>query len=182
MVWIMQQILLNRYLAKFDELNSLFPQIINAGNTEQAVKEFDDILIDAYIEGFASAAYILGDISVDYNELNRAIEKKYDGVSIQDKAKQYYNDKDVERLRALLDSEYHRVYNTARDNAYKGHAKKWVTVGDDKVRPTHEFLDGVEVGANEKFFTYDGDSALFPGDFTSAENNANCRCVIDYLP
>lgn len=178
----MQPILLDRYLAKFDELNILFTDIINAETAEQAVKQFDDILIDAYIEGFASAAYILGDIAVDYNALDNAINKQYDGVSIQDKAREYYTSKDTESLKALVDSEYHRVYNTARDNAYKGHDKKWVTVGDDKVRPTHDFLDGVKVGANERFYTYDGDSALFPGDFTSAENNANCRCIIDYLP
>jgi len=179
----MQQILLNRYLAKFDEIKALFPEIINAETSKEAVKRFDDMLIDAYIEGFASAAYILGeDISVNNAELDEAIHKEYDGVSIQNKAEQYYNDNDPESLRALLDSEYHRVYNTARNNAYKGHGKRWVTVGDDKVRPTHDFLDGVEVGADERFYTYDGDSALFPGDFTSAENNANCRCIIDYLP
>lgn len=179
----MQQILLNRYLAKFDELNTLFTNIVNANNENEAREAFDDILIDAYIEGFASAAYILGeDTSIDNAELDRAIHKEYSGISIQDKAEQYYTDNDTESLKALLDSEYHRVYNTARDNAYKGYRKQWVTVGDDKVRPTHDLLDGVIVGEGERFYTYDGDSALFPGDFTSAENNANCRCIIDYLP
>lgn len=178
----MQRILLNRYLAKFDELNTLFTNIVNANSKKQAREAFDDILIDAYIEGFASAAYILGDINIDNALMYQALNKQYEGITIQDKAEKYYADNDFESLRALLDSEYHRVYNTARNDAYKGHDKRWVTVGDDKVRLTHDFLDGVTVGADERFYTYDGDSALFPGDFTSAENNANCRCIIDYLP
>lgn len=183
----MEQILLDRYIAKFDELNTLdvYSVILSADNYKKAIELFDDILIDAYIEGFASAAYILGeDRQIDNAQMQRALEKQYGGISIQDKVKEYYNSQDTESLKALVDSEYHRVYNTARDNAYSDYRykKKWVTVGDDKVRITHEFLDGVTVNANERFNTFDGDSALFPGDFTSAENNANCRCIIDYLP
>lgn len=179
----MERILVKRYLSKIDELNLLYSEILSAENGQKAREKFDDILIDAYIEGFASAAYVLGeDIELDNAQMINAIQKEYEGISIQDKAEQYYDSQDNESMKALLESEYHRVYNTARENSFVGHKKRWVTVGDDKVRITHEFLDGVTVNAGERFYTFDGDSALFPGDFTSAENNANCRCIIDYLP
>ncbi|MBQ0097903.1 MAG: hypothetical protein KBS62_03080 [Oscillospiraceae bacterium] len=180
----MEQILLKRYLTKFDELNTLkvYQKVIDAETKQDAVNEFNDILIDAYIEGFSSASYILGDISVDEVLLTESLDKEYDGVSIQEKIGTYYEQKDYVSAKALIESEYHRVYNKARENAYadKGYSKLWLTVGDDKVRETHSFLDGVTVNAGERFYTIDGDSALYPGDFENAENNANCRCVVDY--
>lgn len=58
--------------------------------------------------------------------------------------------------------------------------KVWATMEDERVRTTHEFLDGVGVPLDTLFFTIDNDSARYPGDFTKAENNTNCRCVIEY--
>jgi len=177
----MEQILINRYLAKFDELNTSIVSVMNAENEKKAIEEFDDILIDAYIEGFASARYILGDVDMDKAKLNSSLKQSYDGVSIQDKMKEYYNTKDEMSAKNLIDSEFHRMYNTARNNAFVGFKKQWITVGDERVRTNHELLEGVTVESNERFYTIDGDSALFPGGFANAENNANCRCIVDYL-
>lgn len=58
--------------------------------------------------------------------------------------------------------------------------KVWATMEDERVRTTHEFLDGVGVPLDTLFFTIDGDSARYPGDFTKAENNTNCRCILTY--
>jgi hypothetical protein len=51
---------------------------------------------------------------------------------------------------------------------------------DDRVRDTHMFLEGVEVPMGERFYTFDGDSAMIPGDFALPENNINCRCTLSY--
>lgn len=58
--------------------------------------------------------------------------------------------------------------------------KVWATMEDERVRTTHEFLDGVGVPLDTLFFTIDNDSARYPGDFTKAENNVNCRCWLNY--
>lgn len=58
--------------------------------------------------------------------------------------------------------------------------KVWATMEDERVRETHSFLDGVGVPLDTLFFTIDGDSARYPGDFTKAENNTNCRCTLTY--
>ena len=34
------------------------------------------------------------------------------------------------------------------------------------------------VPLEEEFFTFDGDHAAYPGGFTKAENNVNCRCIV----
>lgn len=58
--------------------------------------------------------------------------------------------------------------------------KVWTTMEDERVRTTHYFLDGVGVPLSTLFFTIDGDSARYPGDFTKADNNVNCRCWLEY--
>ena len=58
--------------------------------------------------------------------------------------------------------------------------KVWATMEDERVRTTHEFLDGVGVPLDTLFFTIDGDSARYPGDFTKAENNCGCRCWLNF--
>ena len=65
--------------------------------------------------------------------------------------------------------------------AYDGSplAKTWVTMMDDKVRDTHQYLEGMTVPLDDEFYTYDGDHAQAPGGFTKPENCVNCRCQLD---
>ena len=58
--------------------------------------------------------------------------------------------------------------------------KVWATMEDERVRETHNFLDGVGVPLGTLFVAIDGDSARYPGDFAKAENNTNCRCTLTY--
>jgi len=171
----------NRFEEKFDELNTLTEVVMATKN----IKDFEDILIDAYIEGFVGAEYILGeDNKVNAESINRAIDKSYDGVSINDKANAYMRENDIVGLKRLVESEFHRVYNTgsmdAAEMSDKTLYKTWVTAGDDKVRDTHYYLEGQKIPVDAYFYTFDGDKALAPGDFMLTENNANCRCILDY--
>ena len=54
--------------------------------------------------------------------------------------------------------------------------KTWETMMDDRVRDTHQYLEGTTIPFDEYFYTYDGDSALRPGDFAYPENDIGCRC------
>lgn len=169
---------IDRYVLKMDELNILSQKTIKSG-----VNKFNDILIDAYIEGFAAAAYMIGeDIDIDPDKLETAIKKKYEEISISEKADDYIKNNDVESLRRLLESEFHRVYNQAiLDYAEQiGNViyKTWVAIIDDKTRDTHFYLDGTSVPTDAYFYSFDGDKGLMPGGFERAENNANCRCII----
>ena len=67
------------------------------------------------------------------------------------------------------------------DHPQKTIYKQWRTMLDDRVRETHDFLEGATVPVDARFYTNDGDSARFPGDFMLVENNANCRCLIRLL-
>ena len=87
----------------------------------------------------------------------------------------------ADEAKAVIDEKSHRIANTsALDTANKAGAtqKTWVTMMDDRVRETHDYLEGMTVGIGEDFYTYDGDHAPAPGGFELAENNVNCRCEL----
>lgn len=64
----------------------------------------------------------------------------------------------------------------------KSIVKKWITVGDDKVRPAHMAVNGITVGSDE-FFIVKNEQLRHPGDRQSGaslENVINCRCTALY--
>ena len=89
----------------------------------------------------------------------------------------------VDGVLRIIDTEAHRDFNTGiydagRLSGIRGLKKKWVTMMDDRVRDTHDYLHGMTVGIDDLFYTYDGDSAYSPGGFENPANNVNCRCFI----
>ena len=66
-------------------------------------------------------------------------------------------------------------------NGIGGVKKRWITIRDDRVRETHDYLEGMIVPYNEDFYTYDGDHARAPGLFSLPENNINCRCTLELI-
>lgn len=180
---------IQRYLLKFDEINKYYAELTE-GNlaykkpVEDAVRDFEDILLDAYIEGFAAARYLLGeDVSPDNDRAIGSIDKSYDGISIEEKYAEYYNAQDSESIKNLIESEFHRCYNEGEFDCASvsgGVRKKWTAVRDFRTRISHDILDGTVVDLNERFYSISGDSALYPGGFETAQENANCRCIVEY--
>ena len=97
------------------------------------------------------------------------------------------NEDTAEEILRVIDTEAHRDYNAGVYNAAKASGKpnlhkKWYTMNDDRVRDTHQYLEGMVVGIDDRFYTDDGDSALYPGDFDDPSNNVNCRCTVVIVP
>lgn len=96
----------------------------------------------------------------------------------------------TDQLAVIAETETHRSMNTGVLEGAEEYAeahpekivyKQWLTMNDDRVRETHDYLEGSIVPMRARFYTYDGDSARFPGDFALPENNINCRCLIRLL-
>lgn len=95
---------------------------------------------------------------------------------------------DKETLKRILETDYHRMEETGAYDRAMAYAKEtgqtpykvWQTMEDDRVRDTHWDIQDVEVPIDGRFYTFDNDSARFPGDFDFVENNANCRCWLHY--
>ena len=182
----------------FDKLNSLvdrlramFPsgKLVNAdGNL---VIEDEDDVIDEMLDLFL-LAYAMGNSVTNENlssnwmppvdEVMKTVDAKVAGKTWKERVKEYFaSGGSVDDLVRIAETETHRDANTAAlDTARKAGAKSktWMTMMDDKVRDTHDYLLGQTVGIDEDFYTYDGDHASAPGLFSLASNNVNCRCEL----
>jgi hypothetical protein len=90
-------------------------------------------------------------------------------------------------IRRIAETDATRIYNQGAVDAVVANglqgstSKRWRTMMDDRVRDTHDYLEGMVVPFNERFYTYDNDSAEYPGGFDLPENNINCRCVVEVI-
>jgi len=181
------------YLTALDELNVIMLEVYYSADPKQKVKTVTDelfsILVEAYLLGIDHASDMMKSfLVVDQERMESAVYAVITGETFADRAERHIENGDVAALQTLAESEYHRVYNTAVSDGVTEYIREtgavvekiWLTVGDDRVRDTHEDLAGVSVGVNDRFYTFDGDSALFPGGFSNAQNNVNCRCWLEY--
>jgi SPP1 gp7 family putative phage head morphogenesis protein len=57
--------------------------------------------------------------------------------------------------------------------------KEWLATRDNVVRDTHLELDGQQRPVDEPFvIASDGDTGMYPGDFSDPANSINCRCGV----
>lgn len=175
-----------------DELNALV-EILSAFSAngdltpKEAVDEVLDLLIIAYMNGVDAVSADLDiDPFVDVEEMQDSIYRRIAGETFAERVTKYAAQGQIYDIARVADTEVHRVYNEAAFNtAQRSGAslnKRWVTMNDDRVRDTHYYLEGVVVPLDASFYTYDGDTALYPGGFMLPQNNVNCRCVVEYIP
>lgn len=182
----------------FDELNSLedrlkamFPdgKLVNAdGNfVKSDLYDVIDMMLDLFLLAYAQGnsvtnANLSSDWTPTVDDAMEVVDAKVAGKTWRERAEEYFaNGGSVDDLVRIAETETHRDANTAAlDTAKKAGAKNktWLTMMDDKVRESHDYLLGQTVGIDEDFYTYDGDHASAPGLFELAENNVNCRCEL----
>lgn len=182
-----------------DEILELLIRIYLDGrrSARQSLDYWDSADIAYLIEEFPDDALVrwfLGNVPEELDkgqvqEMMEVILKRLeDGKNVDDRIREHLENGDAGRLAITIDSESHRDYEegafgVAQEYEKKtGHAvlKTWNTMLDDRVRDTHDYLESRSVALGERFYTYDGDSARFPGDFAKVENVANCRCWLTY--
>lgn len=189
-------------LLKFDEINkieeltvwldSLKPsELMEPENVRHCYDLVWDLMEYLYVLGFNDAREELGVIAEemstflppDYEaEKKMALNKKYDGLTFSDRVQAYAEMGNKSDIIRVVETDGNRIYQSGGNIGAKGIAKTktWRTMQDDRVRDTHDYLDGVTVPYDERFYTYDGDSARFPEDFALPSNNVNCRCYCEY--
>ena len=135
-----------------------------------------------YAYGWQDAEKIVGIVPFKDGLDDKCVNLEIDNKTWRERAEEYLDDGTEAEMLRLIDTESVRDYNTgvvdAGIQSGKQVTKRWNTMLDDKVRDTHDYLEGMEVNVNDLFYTYDGDSALAPGGFNLPENNINCRCWI----
>jgi hypothetical protein len=176
-----------------DELNRLDEEIRqrfgDAQLTDRREEEEDiiDELLDLFLLAYAMGNSVTNDnLSSNYSpsvdDVMEVVDAKVAGKTWRERVEDYFaNGGTGADITRIADTEMHRIANTAAlDTAKRAKAKNktWVTMLDDRVRDTHDYLEGVTVGIDDDFITYDGDRASAPGLFSLASNNVNCRCEL----
>ena len=181
----------------FDELDILRERL-NADfslGTEQRklfrddrIDEILDMLIMAYVFGTEDAneeLTVTEEVITD--EMHRAVWKKIADKNWEDRVREYFDDPDgtVDEIMRVVETDTNRIYSDAVLNVGEKVSRRgvpvsktWNTMQDDRVRATHEYIESVTVPIEKRFYTYDGDSARYPGDFADPQNNCGCRCYI----
>lgn len=186
-----------RYLLAFDEINSLTKASfkVSSGDPEEIADDMLSFLINAYTLGNTNCNEMLkASAAVNTNLMKEAIYQNIGGKTFEDRIQDHIEEDDLIGLVVLAESEFHRVYNAGAEDTARTIAstvdsvtgvkpaiyKEWLTKLDDRVRNTHDYLEGTRVPLGEDFYSYDGDHAPYPGSFEKAENNVNCRCIVVY--
>lgn len=134
-------------------------------------------------------------IDIDTDDMNRAVFKVVAGKNWEQRITEYLDDENgtVDDVIRVVDTDMNRIYNDSILNVGEraedeepedGEAvkptvmKTWQTVLDDRVRDQHSYLEGMTIPVGRRFYTYTGDSARYPGDFSDPNNNCNCRCRV----
>lgn len=177
----------------FDELNRLeaalserFPDgAVKKEDLDEILDMMEDLFLLAYANGVESVNVMMGAaISADVSDVQGTVDRKIAGETWRDRVREYFsNGGSVADIVRIAETESHRDYNEAALTTAKkagAKSKTWMTMMDDRVRETHDYLQSMTVGIDEEFFTYDGDHASTPGGFELAENNVNCRCILTF--
>ena len=183
----MKRIVKQRRKIKFDEINALVKEISVTSEAEyyalspqerkRRKDKFWDCLWGWLIDGWA-AGLLFVDGDKDIPDLTHILNWIYP----RGETTSEIYDKDVtdpEKLQTMIECEANRCFNCGVMEAVKdekGVIKTWETMGDERVRLTHDYLEGMTLPYDEEFVTIGGDSALAPGLFSDPENNVNCRC------
>lgn len=172
-------------LIRSDELNVLKGNLTRLkGNLNEIVGLITDWLFLAYADGKTDVEEQLnGETVVSVDHVMDVISAEIGGKNVYERITDDVYLEDLEALGLLVENERERVYNTAGyDTATKLGAinKTWHTQGDDKVRDSHFYLDGVTKPLNEAYHTIWGNSGQHPGGFSAPEDDINCRCWLTY--
>lgn len=182
-----------RLYGAYIEVANVVGLMFRKESLEEFLETIENYLINAYVSGAKDTLEELGQNSALIDEINiipglqSALEQSVGGMTYRNRTILGYFEYSPQEMQRLVSNEYHRMYNTGAYEMAKSLeaqgmrvGKKWHTMKDDKVRDTHIYLEGEVVPLDEPFFTFDGDSALYPGDFSQAENNIGCRCRVTY--
>ena len=179
------------YLQTFDELHNLTIEKRDELTESEFLDWAESVLILAYSSGVRSTLEDLNETDLvdmtidltDIDNLKAALDFVVDGKTYKDRLTEYYNEGSDAEIQRVMETEYHRMFNTGGyDTAVREGAttKTWHCMGLPTSRETHIYLDGMTRAMDEAFFTYNGNSAMYPHAFNEPSEDINCLCWLTY--
>ena len=183
MAWDELTLLKQEAVSTFNRRRNLKPEDI-----ERFCDYMEFVLCLIYDYGWKDAEQIVGIVPFKDGLDDKAVLKEIAGENFRQRVEKILGpvtdtEPVPEDLLRIVDTEAHRDYNTGVVDAgiQSGEPKlmkRWNTMMDNRVRDPHSYLEGVKVGLEDRFYTYTGESTLFPGGFGVPDLDINCRCWV----
>lgn len=150
-------------------------QQYNAVNWERARQEYENRYLSALAGYVTITPYIrqyVRDMSYDIMDSTKKHQSEY-----------YYYSPDRGKFMAECEANTTRSYQCNEDAISQGKTmKRWLTMGDKRVRATHKEVGGTSKPIGEPFYV-GGSLMMFPRDAQYSPPNSlvcGCRCSIEY--
>lgn len=181
-------------LMPFDELNRFGRElpihfedgkIRSKEDEEDIIEELFELFLLAYSTGRNVTEESLGNIvRVTLDEIMDTVDRKIAGKTWRERVSEYFENGGTEDdIVRIAETETHRISNeSAFETAKKAGATKktWHCMMLPTSRDSHIYLDGVEAPIDGEFYSINGGSTQFPGQWGIAEEDVNCLCWLTY--
>lgn len=179
----------------FDELNRFIDKVraqFDGVRLEEKPEEEEDIideLLDLFLLAYAMGNEVTNDnLSSDWmppvDEVMKVVDAKVAGETWKERVKDYFaNGGTGEDIVRIADTEVHRIANQAAYETAKeagATEKTWHCMMLPTSRDTHIYLDGVTAPIDGEFYSFNGGSTQFPGQWGIAEEDVNCLCWLSF--
>ena len=179
----------------FDELNTLKDtigihfdeegRIRSREDCEDIIDEMLDLFLLAYANGQEQTNEDLNsDIKAPLEDVMSTINREIDGLTWEDRVWKHFEEGGTQAdIVRIAETETHRDSNEAAfKTASKAGAqtKTWHCMMLDSSRESHVYLDNVSAPIDGLFYSINGGSTLFPGEWGIAYEDCNCMCWLTY--
>jgi hypothetical protein len=181
-------------LMPFDELNKFKEglsihfedgKIRSREDAEDIIDEMLDLFLLAYAQGQeATNEDLESEISAPIQKVMNTVDREIAGKTWRDRVWEYFDGGGTEAdIVRIAETETHRdsneaAYETAKEAGAT--TKMWHCLMIPTSRDSHIFLDGVTAPIDGEFYSINGGSTLFPGQWGIAEEDVNCLCYLTY--
>lgn len=179
----------------FDQLNSLEERISihfdengkirSKEDTEDIIDEMLDLFLEAYATGATLTRIDLGSsYEPSLSDAMKTIDREVAGKTWRERVWDYFDSGGTKAdIMRIAETETHRDSNEASyEMAVRSKAKRktWHCMMLPTSRDSHIYLDGVSAPIDGEFYSINGGSTLFPGQWGIAEEDCGCLCWLTY--
>lgn len=181
----------------FDELNSLADKLrkrfgslpLPTEDNKEIKEDVLDMLLDFFLLSYAAGNIVTNDnLGADwqptFNDADKTVNKVVAGKTWTERVEDYFSSGGtVDDLIRIAETEMHRDANEAAlETAIRAGAKTktWHCTMLPTSRDSHIYLDGVTAPIDGEFYSINGGSTQFPGEWGIAEEDVNCLCWLTF--
>lgn len=177
--------------AELEQFKAMLPIHFEDGRIRSKQDEEDivDEMLDLFLLSYANGVEVTNrslrsSVRANIDEVLDTVDRPIAGETWRQRVSNYFdNGGTIADIIRIAETETHRDSNEAAfKTAKKAGAKEkvWHCMMLPTSRDTHIYLDGVSAPIDGEFYSFNGGSTKFPGQWGIAEEDVNCLCWLTY--